>query len=282
MPTPQILASRVVSHPSGTDAISMALPVYLPGYEWDDWFVAFVVLDAAVEVVGPPSPWVAVPSSIYFAASRFYNDVDAIFEIDAPSSPGWSGLVVLLAVRNGGNIENYNMGGGNTAGSPVLRFGRDLVPALPQDAIAVLIGLVSSAGAIPRSSTSPYILSSHVYRADEVATTVYDDGNRLVMWTGVLPAGSTWPADIAVPGVPEFDIGNWGYDVHVEEACTVIVVWAFIDYAPNPRPEIPDEPPGPCPPHLQATVSLGPVRVLTKSPVTIRAGRTGTATSVAT
>lgn len=278
MPTPEILAYRVVSHPSGSSSISMALPDYAPGYAWDDWFYVSLVLDGTTTVSVAGTPWSTTGTNAFrLTSTRFYDDDDTPWTASFASANSWSALAVMIAFRNGGNVTSYAIGGGTVGGTPPLQYTRDIVPALPQDTIGVLTGLASfSDGAGGMESTTPLVTGAVIYRSGEVVTTVYNDANRWAMWTGVLGEGSTFPADVVDHAPPTFDAANWGTDAYVVVGSSHPVAWEWIDYAANPVEQPPDLPPMPaveaCPPHLQAVVSMGFARIRTDVPVIIYGG----------
>lgn len=279
MPTPQLLAYRRVLSRSGSAGISLALPDYAPGYEWDDWFVVLGVKLGLGAQFLPSAPW-SGPSlaSVNFQDQRFYNNDNTGWTLAANGATG-AVLAYMFAFRNGGQAStDYAIGGGSIGGSPTaLHFTRYIVPALPQDAIAVLLGLAAHPVGSTYEANTPVIASRVIYDHGEITTVVDDDANLWAMWTDVQPAGTTYPT-VFDPTPPTFAPCNWGTDAEIySDALNLMAsAWWFVDYAPNPAFELPPMPPavGACPDHGTAQARAIPhgVRVVTDAPVVVAGG----------
>lgn len=289
MPTPQLLAFRGEKHPSGTTGFSLALPTYLPGYEHDDWFLVITEIyngGSTAATAGAPWPGTTLNGLGLNYQSRWYNNDDSPWFSHSHSVP-FGGIAYMFAFRNGGQAQNYTMGGGTgdfLDGEGCIQLNRDIVPTLPQDAIAILMGIsVLPAELVDGGfqATVPFVDSWVSYDHGQVIATLEEDGNFLVKYTDVQPAGTVYPADVyCPPAFPVFEPANFGVTGHFTCGDTfqfILAHWLWVDFAENPRkPDVTDETDGPppvgtgCPPNLQATATLGPVRVVTQSPIVIR------------
>lgn len=278
MPTPQLLAFRRFLSPSGPMGVTLALPDYAPGYEWDDWFLVLGVKLGLGPQSLPSSPWSGpAGAGTSFADQRFYNDDDTGW-VMAPNGATGAVLAFMFAFRNGGqSSSSYAIGGGTVGGSPTaLQFSRYIVPALPQDAIAVLLGLGAHPSGDTYEANTPVIDSRVIYDHGQVVTVVDDDTNLWSMWTDVQPAGSTYPP-VFDPLPPTFSSTNWGYDAEVysDVSNLLAAIWTWVDYAPNPTERPLDHEPMPdpvpaCPDQEPALARSQGARVITEAPVLIR------------